>query len=93
MSQLVAILAGMENRMENNINNKMKNEINGIREGMEANTRRMESNMEANTQTMREEMQCMGAGLQKGLEQLKIGNGELRRATCWGRRVEVTERE
>ena len=36
-------------------------------------------------------MQNMGAGLQDGLEKLKIGNGELRRATCWGRRVEVTE--
>ena len=33
----------------------------------------------------------MGAGLQDGLEKLKIGNGELRRATCWGRLVEVTE--
>ena len=37
----------------------------------------------------------MGAGLQGGLEQLKIGNGELLRATCWAtkerRRVEVTE--
>ena len=33
----------------------------------------------------------MGAGLQDGLDKLKIGNGELRRATCWGRRVEVTE--
>ena len=34
----------------------------------------------------------MGAGLQDGLERLKIGNGERRRATCWGRRVEVTEK-
>ena len=41
---------------------------------------------------MRGEMQNMGAGLQDGLEQLKIGNGELRRATCWGRLVEVTEK-
>ena len=84
MAQLVAILAGMENRMENNINNKMKNEINGIREGMEANTSRME-------QTMREEMQCMGAGLQGGLEELNKGNEELLRATSWGRLAEVTE--
>ena len=46
---------------------------------------------------LREEMQCMGAGLQEGQEQLKgeigknmtavegfkMGQGELRRATCW----------
>ena len=54
---------------------------------------------------LREEMQCMSAGLQEGQEQLKgeienntrtveqfkIGQGELLRATCWGRLVEVTE--
>ena len=61
MAQLVAILAGMENRMENKMNG-------------------MENRME---QTMREEMQCMGAGLQGGIEQLKKGNGERLRATCW----------
>ena len=76
MAQLVAILAGMENRMENNM------------EGMS-------KNMDAHTQTMREEMRCMGAGLQKGLEGVKKGNGEILRATCWAteerRRVEVTE--
>ena len=40
----------------------------------------------------------MDAGLQDGLEeikegqeQFKIGQGELLRATCWGRLVEVTE--
>ena len=37
----------------------------------------------------------MGAGLQDGLEQVKKGNGELLRATCWAteerRLVEVTE--
>ena len=33
----------------------------------------------------------MGVCLQDGLEKLKIGNGERRRATCWARRVEVTE--
>ena len=48
--------------------------------------------MDGMTQTIRKEMQCMSAGLQDGLEKLKIGNGELRRATCWGRRVEVTEK-
>ena len=67
-------------------------------------------------QTMREEMQCMGAGLQDGLdkvkggedqlkgeigknmtavEEFKIGQEELRRATCWAteerRLVRVTE--
>ena len=63
-------------------------------------------NMLGNTQTLREEMQCMGAGLQDGLEgvkegqnqlrgemerntraveQLKIGQGEVLRETCWGR--------
>ena len=65
----------------------------------------MEKKMDGMTQTMREEMQCMGAGLQEGQEQLKgeigknmtaveqfkIGQGELLRATCWGRLVEVTE--
>ena len=39
----------------------------------------------------------MGAGLQGGLEQLKIGNGELLRATCWAsrerRRVKETRRQ
>ena len=49
MAQLVAILAGMENRMEantkgmeNNMNKKMQglnNEINGMNEKMEINTR------------------------------------------------------
>ena len=73
MAQICAMLAAMGAS------------INGIREGMEANTSRME-------QTMREEMQNMGAGLQDGLERLKIGNGELRWATYWGRRVEVTEK-
>ena len=90
----------------------------GFRNEMEANTRRqdeiknnMEKKMDGMTQTMREEMQCMGAGLQDGLdkvkkgqeqlkgeientrtvEQFKIGQGELLRATCWGRLVEVTE--
>ena len=90
MGRLLAVLAGMENRMENNMEKKM----NGM------------------TQAMREEMQCMGAGLQDGLEEVKkgqeqlkgemeksmtavkefkIGQEELRRATCWGRLVEVTE--
>ena len=79
MAQLVAILAGMEHRME---------------EKMDGNTKKMEEKIDGNTdkmEKMRGEMQNMGAGLQDGLEQLKIGNGELRRATCWGRLVEVTE--
>ena len=82
--QMMQGMEGMESRIKNNM------------EGMEANTRRMESNMEANTQTIREEMQCMGAGLQGGLEELNKGNEELLRATCWPteerRRVEVTEK-
>ena len=77
MGRLLAVLAGRKN--------EMKNEINGIREGMEANTSRME-------QTMREEMQCMGAGLQDGLDKLKIGNGELRRATEIRETCRVTEK-
>ena len=44
MAQLVAILAGMNEKMENNINEKM-----------EANTKKME----ANTNGMREEMKAM----------------------------------
>ena len=101
MAQICAMLAamgasireGMEantSRMNENMNAKMegmKNEINGMSKNMDGNTRKME----AMAQTMREEMQCMGAGLQGGLEKLKIGNGELLRATCWGRLVEVTE--
>ena len=97
MAQLVAILAGMENRMNAKMDGNTR-KMEGIKnnmEGMEANTRRMESNMEANTQTLREEMQCMGAGLQDGLDKLKKGNGELLRATCWATEergpIEVTE--
>ena len=62
--------------MNDNLNNKMEANVNGMKQEMKE---------------MRGEMQNMGAGLQDGLEQLKIGNGELRRATCWGRLVEVTE--
>ena len=65
----------------------------------------MEKKMDGMAQTVREEMQCMGAGLQEGQEQLKgeigksmtavrefkKGQEELRRATCWGRLAEVTE--
>ena len=73
MAQLVAILTGMENRMENNINNKMD----GMSKGMEANTNRMNENMNAKmdgmAQTVREEMQCMGAGLHHGLEGVREG--------------------
>ena len=51
--------------------------------------------MDGMAQTMREEMQCMGAGLQGGLEEFKKWQGELLRATCWAsserRLVEVTE--
>ena len=64
---------------------------------MDGNTRKMEGM----AQTMREEMQCMGAGLKEGQEQLKgemekntmaveqfkKGQGELLWATCWGRLV------
>ena len=72
--------------------NEMKNEINGMENRMNEN---MSKNMGRMARTMRGEMQCMGAGLQKGVEQLKIGSGELLRATCWAsrerRRLEVTE--
>ena len=61
----------------------------------------MSNKMDAHTKTLREEMQCMGAGLQEGQEQLKRemekntrtveqfkkGQGELLWATCWGRLV------
>ena len=61
--------------------NEMKEETKGMREEMKE---------------MRGEMQNMGAGLQDGLEKLKIGNGELRRATesretCRTRSIRVTE--
>ena len=52
---------------------------------MEANTRRqdeiknnMEKKMDGMTQTMREEMQCMGAGLEKGLDKVKEGQEQLK---------------
>ena len=65
----------IKNNMEANTN-EMKKETKGMREEMKE---------------MRGEMQNMGVGLQDGLEKLKIGNGELRRATCWARREKVTE--
>ena len=91
MAQLFAMLANMNDKMDGNAQQMKK---------MEANTSRMENNMERKmdgmAQTMREEMQCIGAGLQGGLEQLKIGQGEVLRATCWASRerrlVEVTEK-
>ena len=46
-----------------------KKKMDGMSKNMDANTRKME----AMAQTMREEMQCMGAGLQKGLEGVKEG--------------------
>ena len=58
MSRLLAMLAGMEDRMENSMGKKM--------EGMNA-------KMDGMTQAMREEMQCMGAGLQNGLEGVREG--------------------
>ena len=41
---------------------------------------------------LRGEMQNMGAGLQDGLDQLKIGNGERRRATEIRETCRVTEK-
>ena len=87
MAQLCAMLAGVTAAMH-----QMQGEIKNS----------MEKKMDGMAQTVREEMQCMGAGLQNGLEevkggleQLKKGNGELRRATRWAteerRLVEVTE--
>ena len=65
-------------------------------EGMNAKMEGMNAKMDGMAQTMREEMQCMGAGLQNGLEEFKKGQGELLRATCWASRerrlVEVTEK-
>ena len=52
IAQVFAMLAGMNAKMDTNAQE----------------TREIKNNMEANIQTMREEMQCMGAGLQKGLE-------------------------
>ena len=50
MAQLVAILTGMENRMENNINNKMDG---------------MNKKMEANTNEMKEEISKQHTGIQE----------------------------
>ena len=97
MAQMCAMLAAMGaniNAKMEGMNAKMDTnaqEIKGINSNMEANTRKMYGM----ARTIREEMQCMGAGLQGGIEQLKKGNGELLRATCWATeergRVEVTE--
>ena len=76
---ILQAINGMNERMEANTKG-----MNETREEIKNNTNKMEeikNNMEANTQTMRGEMQNMGAGLQDGLEKLKIGNGERRRAT------------
>ena len=102
---VTAAMQGMKEEIKNNTN-KMEANVNGMKQEMNGNARQMENKMESNTNQMKEEtkgmreemkemrgeMQNMGAGLQDGLERLKIGNGELRRATCWGRRVEVTEK-
>ena len=59
MAQLIAMLVGMRGE---------KQEMNERMQRMENN---MGKKMDGMTQTMREEMQCMGAGLQEGQEQLK----------------------
>ena len=111
MAQLFAMLAEMNSKMDGNaqnMNDKMDGNTRKM-EGIKNNMDGMSKDMEAHTQTVREEMQCMGAGLQEGQEQLKgeigknmtavegfkMGQGELRRATCWATeergRIEVTE--
>ena len=47
--------------------NRMKKKMDG-----------MSKNMDAHTQTIREEMQCMGAGLQDGLDKVKGGQDQLK---------------
>ena len=84
MAQLIAMLVGMRGETQ---------EMNGRMQRMNDN---LNNKMDGMAQTVREEMQNMGAGLQDGLEKLKIGNGELLRATesretCWARREKVTE--
>ena len=86
MAQLFAMLAGINNKMEG-MENKMDGNARNMKEEIKNNTNGMREEMKK----MRGEMQCMGAGLLDGLDKLKIGNGERRRATCWGRLVEVTE--
>ena len=64
MAQICAMLAAMSA----NMNAKMD----GMNGKMDGNTRRMEgmnAKMDGMARTMREEMQCMGAGLQGGLEE------------------------
>ena len=100
MAQLFAMLAEMNSKMDGNaqnMNEKMDGNTRRM-EGMNARMEGMNAKMDGMARMMREEMQCMGAGLQNGLdkikegqEQFKIGQGELLRATCWGRLAEVTE--
>jgi len=67
-----------------------------ITQAMRGETQQMNQNIIRSTQMLWEEMQCMGAGRQEGqeqlkgemekntraVEQLKIGQGEVLRATC-----------
>ena len=87
MAQLVAILAGMENQMNANMESKMEENLKNNTNEMEANTSRMENKMEANTKGMREEMkemrgemQKMGHGLQAGIMALVCS--ETRTTVC-----------
>ena len=105
MAQVCAMLAGVTaamQKMQEGMENIMDGNARQMEGKMEANLKKNAKQMKEETKGMREEMkemrgemQNMGAGLQDGLEQLKIGNGERRRATCWATeewgRVEVTE--
>ena len=66
--------------------------LGGLRNEMDGMNANMNNKMDGMAQTVREEMENMGAGLQDGLEKLKIGNGELRRATEIRETCRVTEK-
>ena len=64
------------NGMAQQVKEEMKEEINGIKKGMEANTNRMEANtnkMEANTNGMREEMKKMRGEMRQMGQCLQAG--------------------
>ena len=59
----MAQLFAMLTKMTNGINNKMDE---------------ISKNIDAHTKTLREEMQCMGAGLQDGLDEVEEGLNQLK---------------
>ena len=85
MEMITQAMRGETREMMQGMNEKMdgiKNNTNELEKKMDG----MSKNMDGMARAMREEMQCIGAGLQNGLdkikegqEQFKIGQGELLR--------------